>query len=307
MMELIGIISHWDIDGIASAAMLATAFGVSREYIKLSSTTKIYDYFKEVKKAKVSEVYIADLNPGAEIAEKIVKENKKCQMNIHWIDHHIWDEEAYGIMKQCPNVEIILSQSSECTSKLIRQTVLRGYQLPPHIEDLIRLAEDDDTYSNKYELTPKWRIILRWGDWSIRYKTLESWIDGYIWPSWAQSFYEQAQKEYSKLMEKAAETAEHSTLEEKKVIFLYPSEKIHPGDLQGYLEQKRGDKADVYVFVYHKGISLRSKTLDVSLVAKAMGGGGHKYAAGVNLKEAEDKESLKKKIASVFKKIYSKV
>lgn len=307
MIALIGIISHWDIDGIASATMLATAFGVSKDYIRLSSTTKIYDYYKELRKAKIDELYIADLNPGQEVVEKIVKDNKKHQINIHWIDHHIWDDEIYNKMKQSPNIELILSQSTECASKLIRQTVLRGYNLSPHIEDLIKLAEDDDTYSNRYELTPKWRIILRWGDWSIRYKTLESWIDGYIWPSWAQSYYEQALGEYKQLMEKAAETAEHSTFGEKKIIFVYPNEKVHPGDLQGYLEQKTGDKADVYVFVYRKGISLRSKTIDVSLLAKAMGGGGHRYAAGVNLVEPEDKESLKKKIAMIFKKIYSKM
>jgi len=304
---LIGIISHWDIDGIASAAMLASSLGVSRERIRLSSTTKIFDYFRELRKEKVAEIYIADLNPGHEIAMQIVKENRKHPVNVHWVDHHLWDEEALEILRSSPNIELILSPSSECASKLMSQTILRGYELPLHMQDLIRLAEDDDTFSNKYELTSKWRIVLRWGDWSIRYRTLESWIDGYIWPPWAQSYYEQAYKEYRELMEEAVNTAEISLLDEKKVAFLYPNEKVHPGDLQKYVEEKGEARADVYVFMYKKGISLRSKTIDVSLLAKAMGGGGHKYAAGVNFKEPlEDKEGIKSRIASALKKLYPK-
>ncbi|MEM3229259.1 MAG: DHHA1 domain-containing protein [Fervidicoccaceae archaeon] len=305
---MIGIISHWDIDGIASAAMLATTLGVSKDNIRLSSTTKTHYYLKELKKARAKEIYIADLNPGPDIAELILKETtKKCQTRIHWIDHHLWDDDTLETLKLCSNIELILSPSAECTSKLIIQTVLRGYDIPSHLLDLMNLAEDDDTYSNKYELTPKWRIILRWGDWEIRYKTLESWIDGYIWPKWAQEFYEKAHREYRELMEKAIGTAEYSLFDEKRIIFLYPSEKIHPGDLQRFVEERSGSKADVYVFVYKKGISLRSKTVDVSLLAKAMGGGGHKYAAGVILREPlEDKESIKQRIVSIFKKIYQR-
>jgi len=306
LVSLIGIVSHWDIDGIASAAMLATAFGVSRDYIRLSSTTKVYDYFKELKKAKADEIYITDLNIGEDVLNKILKENRKCSVGIHIVDHHIWDDALISSARGCPNMEMIISQSAECASKLLRQTVLRGYQLPPHIEDLVRLAEDDDAFSNKFDLTSKWRIILRWGDWDIRYRTLESWIDGYIWPSWAQSFYEQAMSEYEELMEKAAQTAELFNVDEKKIVFLYPSEKIHPGDLQSFFEKKKSMGADIYVFVYGKGISLRSRNLDVSLLAKAMGGGGHKYAAGVNLREPEDKESIKRRIFSVFRRIYSR-
>jgi nanoRNase/pAp phosphatase (c-di-AMP/oligoRNAs hydrolase) len=85
-------------------------------------------------------------------------------------------------------------------------------------------------------------------------------------------------------------------------VFAYPNERIHPGDLQVFIEKKTGNIADAYVFFYNKGVSLRSGSIDVSKIAKELGGGGHKRAAGATL-QSEERESLKQRIISFFAKM----
>jgi len=50
-------------------------------------------------------------------------------------------------------------------------------------------------------------------------------------------------------------------------------------------------------------ISLRSKNVDISPVAMAFGGGGHKMAAGFTLQSAESKDGLQESVDKVLKKI----
>ncbi|AFH43178.1 phosphoesterase, DHHA1 [Fervidicoccus fontis Kam940] len=298
-----GIISHWDIDGIASAVILSINYGIPTRNIKLSSTIKIDKYFNEISKNKVQNVFITDLNPSFQIAENIIKIAEKKKIKLVWIDHHAWDEEAKNFLKT-RGAEIIVDEKASCAAELVKN-YLYGEQRPPsYIEDVLKLAIDDDTFSNKYEMTYKWRVLLRWGDWSIRYKTLESWIDGYIWPKWAQREFERIDLEYKKLIKSAIEASEYVQTEQGVIAFISSSEKLHPGDIVRELESEGKRPADLYVFIYDKGISLRSHKINVLQIASALGGGGHPYAAGISLiDDVQDKESIKSKIINLLKRL----
>ena len=65
---------------------------------------------------------------------------------------------------------------------------------------------------------------------------------------------------------------------------------VNPNDLEGIVEQLRDTQnVEVAIFFYetetqHYKVSLRSKNIvDVSIIAKFFGGGGHERAAGCNM------------------------
>ncbi len=308
-LRIDGIVSHWDIDGIASAAILAHQYGIPIDNIKLSSTSKIFDYYKKLVKNKVNHIFITDLNPSAPVVKNITdkKIQKKYKTGITWIDHHEWQPELIKLLSSNSHIKLYVEPEATCTAKIIIEQVLVGEKIPDQHLLLAEMAEDDDTFSNKLDLTRKWRLLLRWGDWKLRYRTLESWIEGIIWPPWAEIEYEEAYKEYEKLMERTYTTMEMRKIDDAVVVFAYPHQKLHPGDLQSYIEERTGSIADVYVFIYDKGVSLRSKSVDVSKIAQMLGGGGHRRAAGASIREEEkNRENLKNRIINILKRLNPK-
>jgi len=289
-----GIVSHWDVDGIASAALVAHYFGIPLENIRLSSTSRIHVFAKELLKSGINHLFILDLNPNFTVANKIVSGRGKKKYGLTWVDHHQWHSEALELVKAQPNCRVIINPNAACTALLVAEKLLGDVHLKDAHRLLVEIAIDDDTFSDKLQLTRRWRILLRWGDWSLRYRVLEDWIDGIVWPEWAEIEYERVSKEYEKLLAKALDTIEISSVGGIRVLFAYPDEKVHPGDLQRTIESSTGQQADMYVFIYDKGVSFRSRVLDVSLVAKMLGGGGHSRAAGARVEG--EKESIKNSI-----------
>ncbi len=299
-----GIVSHWDIDGIASAAILANSYSVPLDSIYLSSTNKIYDYYRKLRKSGVNHIFISDLNPSSSIALKISRDKRKGA-GITWIDHHEWHPDALELLSSMHNVKLFIDPTAPCTARILLDRVLEDSVVPDPLFFLAEMAEDDDTFANRIDLTRKWRLLLRWGDWSFRYRVLESWIDGVIWPDWAEETYQKVFEEYKKLLEKTFTSMEIKRIGDSIIVFAYPNQKIHPGDLQLFIEERTGSIADAYVFIYDKGVSLRSHSFDVSEIAKLLGGGGHRRAAGASI-SGEEKEGLKRKILGFFYKMKPK-
>ncbi|MEM4475352.1 MAG: hypothetical protein QW405_02950, partial [Fervidicoccaceae archaeon] len=85
-----GIISHWDIDGLASAVLVARYLNVDPSNIRLSSTGSVEKFVKELFKAGVGRIFVLDLNPDAEALREILKRARSRGRGLVIIDHHEW-------------------------------------------------------------------------------------------------------------------------------------------------------------------------------------------------------------------------
>ena len=300
-----GIVAHWDIDGIASAVLVAQHYNIPIDNIRLSSTSKIHKFVKELVSVGLNHIFILDLNPNEKIIREIARVTRKRGTGVTIVDHHEWDQSTLEFVESLHNLRLVLNSSSPCTAKLVHDSILSNAPLREEYKLLLDMAVDDDTYSNRIPLTSKWRVLLRWGDWSLRYRTLESWLDGLVWPEWAEIEFQKVWKEYEQLLSTAVKSAEDANVEGMRILFVYPDQKVHPGDLQHYLEKIAKKQADVYIFVYGKSVSLRSAKLNVAEIARVLGGGGHKKAAGASL-NVSDKTSVKNTIISLFSRAFSK-
>lgn len=283
------VISHWDLDGIISAALIVRHRLSKNEYntrVRLSTINalakNLYIFLnKQLMKEPHNHLIILDLNPlkdGYELIRNALEVAIDYGIRVYWIDHHSWngsimeDLEALG-------VEIVLDKN-----KVTAEIIAKIFNLRDrYSKDLVELARDDDLFLNRYEYTIYWRRILRWFDWNVRYKALQSFIAGDIWPEWARGLYGQIHGHYSKLMEKALTNTVVKDYGGFRVAISYSiDQRLHAGEIQDMLI-KNDIRADIYIVVYPNAISLRSNVVDVSDIARRFGGGGHPKASGIPL------------------------
>ncbi|MGC9121768.1 MAG: DHH family phosphoesterase, partial [Thermogladius sp.] len=162
------------------------------------------------------------------------------------------------------------------------------------VEELLKLSYDDDFFLNKYELTVRWRRVLRWYGWEVRYKALESFKRRDLAPAWMIELYNrEVSVVYENLIREAI--ARMDIVEKdgfRIMIFPDVDPRVHPGEIVD-VSEKNGLVAHLYIVRYPRGVSLRSDYIDVSSIARDLGGGGHARAAGipgeVNLRAVLDK------------------
>ncbi len=276
------VISHWDLDGLASATILALKLAPVK--IWLASVTAVPRYLKKaLEEFGPDQIWISDLNPQISQINDLrilIKQASIEGIKIKWIDHHEWDRKIYDLIHRYNETVWYLVDPSTVTADLIaRRLRVRDN---PYINELVGLAIDDDFFMNRYELTIRWRRVLRWYSWGVRYKALNSFIGGEISPYWMNKMYEDEVKNlYENLIREALgrmDVIEKNGI--KIIIFQDVDPKVHPGELTD-AAKKNGVTADIYIVRYPRGASLRSDYYDVSIIAKKLGGGGHPYAAGI--------------------------
>lgn len=281
------IISHWDIDGISSAALIARSTNITKTRItkiRLStisalSTNLTHALSKSFYVQPFTNLIISDLNPPLQDIEYIITQLSNAidmGVKVYWIDHHVWKHEVVEALRSI-GVKLYLDPT-KVSAEIVKMLI--------GIDDmvsntLVQLARDDDLFLNRIPYTKKLRRILRWYDWRVRYRVLKHFINGVIWNTMLEKLHNQISGEYQKLINKSVDRHFVYTIKGLKIIVVDNIDpRIHPGEVQEEME-RRGLTADLYVFIYPTATSLRSNKIDVARIAMSLGGGGHPRAAGI--------------------------
>jgi len=278
------VISHWDLDGLASAVIASMKFKPIK--IFLASVTATPKYIHEAIKiiGRNGVIWVTDLNPQPNhiaMLNELFKLGRERKIQINWIDHHSWDRKVYDMfMKHSRNVWYLVDTETVTADLVARKLGLADNE---YVRRLVDLAIDDDFFLNRYELTIMWRRVLRWYKWPTRYKALDSLIKGEIRPRWLEElYYREVKNIYENLIREAIARSDVITTKNniKIIVFQDVDPRVHPGEIT-MIAKQNGLIADIYVVRYPRGTSLRSSVYDVSVIAKKLGGGGHKNAAGI--------------------------
>ncbi|WP_440059530.1 DHH family phosphoesterase [Thermogladius sp. 4427co] len=276
-------ITHWDIDGLASAAILYFKLKPTRQI--LASVTSVHKYLLELISSNrpPSEIWIADLNPQTNNIDALLaalEEARRKKVRIYWIDHHEWDSRVYRVLAEFENTLSYIVDPNYTAADLVASKL--GLKEDSFVGELIKLSYDDDFFENKYELTKVWRRVLRWYGWEVRYKALESLKNRDIAPPWMIELYKrEVSIVYENLIREAIARMDIIDREGFRIIVFPDADpRIHPGEIIEVAE-KNGLRAHVYIVRYPRGTSLRSDYIDVSSIARELGGGGHLRAAGI--------------------------
>ena len=293
-------ITHWDIDGLAAATFMYFKLKPANQI--LSSVTSLPNYLlQSLRQTPLPrEVWVADLNPQPNSVKAItafLEEARRRRIKVYWFDHHEWDTRVYRELAGFDDVLTYVVDPNYTAADLVASRLdLKGDKF---VDELVKLSYDDDFFENKYDLTVMWRRVLRWGGWDVRYKALDSFKRRDLAPAWMLEFYKrEVSIVYENLIREALarmDVIDHEGF--RIIVFPDVDPRVHPGEVV-QVSERNGLRAHVYIVRYPRGVSLRSDYIDVSSIAREMGGGGHSRAAGI-----PGDVSLRTLLGKLFEKI----
>lgn len=297
------VIAHGDLDGIATAAI--TKYNVENTDVELTSVGRFPDCLEQKIGKRYERLIVADLCPNPSQTNRVLRalKNISRETKVLWFDHHLWPSEnvnevlAIGVKLVLDTdrvaAEIVLDEIGNSTREIERR--------------LAEIARDADLLLNEDELAIKWRRLLHWnrGRWRLKYMALNTFIEGVLWPEWAEKTYRTVEKLYRRELRQAHISTLVMYTSGIRVAFTTADERLDPGDVQLMLRD-RGFRAEIYVILHRNSVSLRSKRIDVSKIARILGGGGHKWSAGAPLK-GNNGEKIRTVVSAIEKALAREV
>ncbi len=290
-----GLVTHADLDGIISAAITARAIGLKGMVLNncciFSSVRRLrYSIKRIVEYAQLTSaenVFVSDLCPSEAIltdVSRMMSSLTDYGIRVVWIDHHEWSKKAVQELSKA-GVELILRQYNSCAELVAEYWSLKD----TFTRRLIQLAHDSDTgsYNNKLTLLID-RLLVWYQNPKIRYELLQSFAQGVLDTQRLLRLYERIKDSYETTLAKAIDrlrsSAQRYYVDDRNYIVVGEviRGRILLSELKRALESEHSG-AVLYVLVKpteHRA-TLFSKELNVALIARRLGGGGHREVAGI--------------------------
>jgi oligoribonuclease NrnB/cAMP/cGMP phosphodiesterase (DHH superfamily) len=300
------VITHKDCtDGCCSQAIIRSKFGNNAIYLELDHSNldikkdiNANEYINQILGTNNSEVYIADFCLNTNMIDQLLKQNNKVVI----LDHHASSipfvtpfekrmEEGENL-----NIEIHFSKENNCSGSMLTWKYFYPELEPTlaikHVSagDIWKFEFGDSTkhfYTGLLETYkgPKNIPLEVWENLIFNDNYAESFI------SIGKPLHEQFMNEVMDYVPKGKPIVLHNTLG-----FMIEAPKKYTSDLGNQLAKINGGFGLVYNLDPENGVvrcSLRSiEPLDVSLIAKKFGGGGHAQSSSFRCKNMEEFNDL---------------
>lgn len=308
-------ISHMaDFDGLASAALLARAFGIRKDNIFFSgyagSEFEIAKQMLLAKNPRNSRIIIADIGVDESHAHKVAsfyKVLKKRGNTIIWIDHHKCSERSLKAVRPYIDFALFGENKYYCAAEIIYRLFLRSDKTAKKIAGIahktdFNLGKDKDIANRlSYAITrinyeKNYMEILR--DLAIMVSK------GKIENSIVDKFYKKYLKEEKEgllLLRKSMR------INEKYGFAIGFSRRLDNNVACNTLRKWSGKGLVVYINREKDKVSIRSTNGEAEKIARLLGGGGHENAAGADVKWiGKEEEKAYEKIEKIIRKVEQK-
>ncbi len=284
------IVTHTDLDGVASAAVYLRIAG-----LKPSDATVIYaepynldekigDYAEHMESGDV--LAIMDLGVSISIFDSLlstIRDLARRGVEIEWYDHHVWGEEAEKV--RSAGVKLFIDRSTCATGVVARYaSEIRGVEVDDYTRELVAAVCAADLWRWTHHLAPRlFRVLGRRDEEAWRARLLEKLYSGILWDDEMQERLEEyvngELRGFTRILG-SVYLAENGGC---RVAAVYKKEGPPSNSMIGAALLYRF-QADIAVIARENGaISLRSRSVDVQKLASALGGGGHPRAAGARI------------------------
>lgn len=292
------ILTHGDIDGIASAAIilryLKEDMKIPREDVKVIFTgpSTLLEELKKISEIKGLLIYITDISLNLTNAEEVKSEIKRIKNNenkIFWMDHHQWREEDIRDLEK--TVDMIIVDKTSSAARIVYEKLMKNDEISKKIS---MYADDIDTLTDKFSESFILRTLTLRKEW--KEKLLEKFLRGVFWD-------DEISLEAKNIEEKAREELDKAY---KKVKTFYTKSGLKFGfiDLRNvktpksWISRKISEKLELdFMIVWRRDNAMsvyiggRGKDINLLKIAERYNGGGHPFACGFRIKL-----SLKSKI-----------
>ncbi len=283
---------HTDLDGVASAAIyLRLSGGI------LGTDTRLF-FAEPYNLPRVLEsisgdterIVIADLGVNSGSLDKVVKALRKHTRvsAIEWYDHHQWLDDWKKRIRDL-GVELFIDQST-CSAGVVAKYAPRVLDADPdpYVWELVEATCAADLWRWDHPMAPRlFRVVDRYrgrrGD-AWRRNLVKGFAEGSLW--WPEL--DEALNEYIRLefegYDYALRHAEILRVNEcQAVLTLKKPGPPSPSIIGNALMERFSADFAVIVRTRGRGMSFRSRGVDVQEIAVTLGGGGHRRAAGAPL------------------------
>ncbi len=299
--RFIAIVFHGDLDGVAGAALLARwAMETGRRYRFIHSTVRglrytLRDTVNALRSMGGGGVAFIDLSLQG-VGDAILYAQYLRGMPAAWFDHHPWPEGAEEKLRAA-GVELHRRRDRVSAELVAEALGLRD----EYSRMLVEAARADDTCAPGESIADRWRIVLRYLDNPVR--AAEALASGSLWPDWAEKIYREKGVEYIRLAEKVASRLRVYEYDGIRVAVVTMEPGVDVCTVQKVLWKKgwSTESVDVELYIYPRAVSIRSARIDASCIARRLGGGGHKRAAGAPLRYSYGAAGLARQVAMYAK------
>ena len=279
----IHVVSHVDLDGLSSAAIImrwARKMGKEVSH-SVAGVRGLYTMVKRALQEAAGRpgtvLVVADLAPRSRGDAEAIASLAKYAKGVVWLDHHVWDASARKPLEE--KGVIVIHDRRRVTAEIACRLIdCWSDEVPRKLAEIARA--DDSCSDDPYGLADKWRLVLRHLDWAGLRRAAESLSRGELWPSWANEIYErEAEGYYREIREKTSVIVERFS--GVRVAVVTPPPRASACDVQRLGVTPGPSEADVVVILYPRGLSIKTwSKLGADCIASKLGGGGHSNVAG---------------------------
>ncbi len=276
------IITHKDVDGIASGAIVLRKIGDAR--IKFASPRSIARVLSGIPENS-DEIYILDIAVNSSTLHEIANELsrlKRSGRKITWIDHHPWPKGAKELLSKY--VDMLVVEISPSAASLVKRIFASDDQV---CEKIALIGDDADTGKYSMELSNMYYWVAR--DPGRRLYLLRTLAEGNFEDEkvrkWAKEQKKRDQKLLEEIISKAVEIRFTKSGKRYALIDLRP--KGGPGTaIARELAKREGIDFSLVLYSCDGGFGLYRGKGDVKLkkICELYKGGGHEYACGGKLR-----------------------
>lgn len=286
------VVTHTDLDGVASAAIYHRVAGLVPGVETRLVMTEPYRLHRVLRSiGDAGRVAIMDLGPNASTFDEILDalaSMARRGVRIEWYDHHRWEERWVAGLREA-GVKVFIDTGT-CAAGVVARFASKLYdvEVDDTTEKLVKATCAADLWRWDDPLAPRlYRVIDRYkgarGD-EWKRKLVKGFFEGALW--WPDL--DEALDEYLRLEFRGFEKALRNTIVEdlggcRAAFSLKDPGPPNASILGNALIDRLG--ADLVVIVRRRGrgMSLRSRDVNVREIAYRLGGGGHPRAAGAPL------------------------
>ncbi len=292
-MDRLVLVTHTDLDGVGSAAVYLRLAGRSVDDPNVSIVfTEPYKLVKVLKSVPSrARIAVMDLGPNASTFDELVATIARLREEgaaVEWYDHHRWDETWIARLREV-GVSIFVDTSTCATGVVAKYaSKLYGVDVDDHVKRLVSAVCAADLWRWDDPLAPRlFRIAERYrgrkGD-RWRRSLVKGFSEGGLWwPELSEALNEYLKREFEGFNYVLRNSIVIEAGGCRVAVALKKPGPPSPSIVgNALLDRLRVDVVAI-VRTRGRGVSFRSRSVNVREIAVAMGGGGHPRAAGAPL------------------------
>jgi len=273
------VVTHTDLDGTASAAVLLRYLGHVDKFLFIQPNNLVRA-ISSINCGSGCSIYVCDLSPNSSNYTALVTSLHRLVergASVWWFDHHVWDDHWLSELRGI-GVKLFVDRSTCATGVVIKYLGVAD-------EVSVKLARAacsldlwvfDDWLGNFLARYIGFSKSSNWRRRAVGKLSSGELLDGDV----LRVVEESVDRELKILSEVLRKSKVREVCGGIRIAYYYKSVKDHVTSYIASLQMSRFS-ADVALICRKGSASLRSRgSVNVREIAKKLGGGGHEYAAG---------------------------